>query len=63
MSRDVAIQEPSGHVFRVERVDHRMGVEELERVGRDTERVVLARALALHLDDRVLVDGGRTVVF
>ncbi len=47
----------------VERVDHRMGVEELERVGRDIERVVLARALALHLDDRVLVDGGRTVVF
>ncbi len=46
----------------VERVDHRMSVEELERVGRDTERVVLARALALHLDDRVLVDGGRTVV-
>jgi formyltetrahydrofolate deformylase len=47
----------------VERVDHHMGVEELERVGRDIERVVLARALALHLDDRVLVDGGRTVVF
>ncbi len=47
----------------VERVDHRMGVEELERVGRDIERVVLARAVALHLDDRVLVDGGRTVVF
>jgi formyltetrahydrofolate deformylase len=47
----------------VERVDHRMGVPELERVGRDIERVVLARALALHLDDRVIVDGGRTVVF
>jgi formyltetrahydrofolate deformylase len=47
----------------VERVDHRLSVEELERVGRDIERVVLARALALHLDDRVLVDGGRTVVF
>jgi formyltetrahydrofolate deformylase len=47
----------------VERVDHRLDIEELERVGRDIERVVLARALALHLDDRVLVDGGRTVVF
>lgn len=47
----------------VERVDHRMGVPELERVGRDIERVVLARALALHLDDRVIVDGARTVVF
>ncbi len=47
----------------VERVDHRMEAPELERVGRDIERVVLARALALHLDDRVIVDGGRTVVF
>jgi formyltetrahydrofolate deformylase len=47
----------------VERVDHRLGVAELERVGRDIERVVLARAVALHLDDRVIVDGGRTVVF
>jgi formyltetrahydrofolate deformylase len=47
----------------VERVDHRQSVAELERVGRDIERVVLARAVALHLDDRVIVDGGRTVVF
>ncbi len=47
----------------VERVDHRLGVAELERVGRDIERVVLARAVSLHLDDRVIVDGARTVVF
>jgi formyltetrahydrofolate deformylase len=47
----------------VERVDHRQSVAELERVGRDIERVVLARAVALHLEDRVIVDGGRTVVF
>jgi formyltetrahydrofolate deformylase len=47
----------------VERVDHRQSIRELERVGRDIERVVLARALALHLDDRVIVDRGRTVVF
>jgi formyltetrahydrofolate deformylase len=47
----------------VERVDHRLSVAELERVGRDTERVVLARAVALHLDDRVIVDGNRTIVF
>jgi formyltetrahydrofolate deformylase len=46
----------------VERVDHRLSVAELERVGRDIERVVLARAVALHLQDRVIVDGGRTVV-
>ncbi len=47
----------------VERVTHTQSVAELERVGRDIERVVLARALALHLDDRVIIDGGRTVVF
>ncbi len=47
----------------VERVDHRQSARELERVGRDIERVVLARAVSLHLDDRVIVDGGRTVVF
>ncbi|HLH14839.1 MAG TPA: formyltetrahydrofolate deformylase, partial [Solirubrobacteraceae bacterium] len=47
----------------VVRVDHRQSVAELERVGRDVERLVLARAVALHLDDRVIVDGRRTVVF
>ncbi len=47
----------------VERVDHRQSVAELERVGRDVERMVLARAVSLHLDDRVIADGGRTVVF
>jgi formyltetrahydrofolate deformylase len=47
----------------VERVDHRQSIGDLERVGRDIERVVLARAVALHLDDRVIADGGRTVVF
>jgi formyltetrahydrofolate deformylase len=47
----------------VERVDHRQSVGDLERVGRDIERVVLARAVSLHLDDRVIADGGRTVVF
>jgi len=47
----------------VARVDHRLGAVELERVGRDVERLVLARAVALHLEDRVLVDGRRTVVF
>jgi formyltetrahydrofolate deformylase len=47
----------------VVRVDHRQRAEELERVGRDVERLVLARAVALHLEDRVIVDGRRTVVF
>jgi formyltetrahydrofolate deformylase len=45
------------------RVNHRYTAEDLERVGRDVERVVLARAVKSHLDDRVLVDGHRTVVF
>jgi formyltetrahydrofolate deformylase len=47
----------------VVRVDHRQRAEDLERVGRDVERLVLTRAVALHLDDRVIVDGRRTVVF
>jgi formyltetrahydrofolate deformylase len=47
----------------VVRVDHRQGAQDLERIGRDVERIVLARAVALHLDDRVIVDGRRTIVF
>jgi formyltetrahydrofolate deformylase len=47
----------------VVRVDHRQSVHDLERVGRDVERLVLARAVALHLEDRVIVDGRRTIVF
>ena len=45
------------------RVDHRSSAGELARMGRDVERMVLARAVARHLEDRVLVDGRRTVVF
>jgi formyltetrahydrofolate deformylase len=33
------------------------------RKGRDLERQVLARAVRLHLDRRVLVEGKRTIVF
>jgi formyltetrahydrofolate deformylase len=44
-------------------VDHQQTARDLERVGRDVERQVLARAVALHLADRVIVDGRRTVVF
>lgn len=47
----------------VVRVQHSQSTTELERVGRDIERTVLARAVSLHLDDRVIVDGARTVVF
>ncbi|MDF2701123.1 MAG: PurU: formyltetrahydrofolate deformylase [Rubrobacteraceae bacterium] len=44
-------------------VTHRDTVEDLVRVGREVERRVLARAVRWHLEDRILVDGNRTVVF
>ncbi|HWF75128.1 MAG TPA: formyltetrahydrofolate deformylase [Solirubrobacteraceae bacterium] len=47
----------------VQRVGHRYTHEDLVRVGRDLERLVLARAVRSHLDDRVLVHEGRTIVF
>jgi formyltetrahydrofolate deformylase len=47
----------------VERVGHRYTVEDLERVGRDLERIVLARAVRRELDDQILVHEGRTIVF
>ncbi len=47
----------------VQRVGHRYTVEDLQRVGRDLERMVLARAVRSELDDRVLVHDGRTIVF
>lgn len=47
----------------VVRVSHRDMVEDLIRKGKDLERIVLARAVRLHLRDRVLVYGNRTVVF
>ncbi|MDX2241310.1 MAG: formyltetrahydrofolate deformylase [Leptolyngbyaceae cyanobacterium bins.302] len=47
----------------VVRVSHRDSVDDLIRKGKDLERVVLARAVRLHLQNRVLVYGNRTVVF
>jgi formyltetrahydrofolate deformylase len=47
----------------VTRVSHRDEVDDLMRIGRDIERLVLARAVKAHLEDRVLLDGTRTVVF
>lgn len=46
----------------VERVTHAFGPDELVRVGRDVERVVLARAVRAHLQRRVIVEGRRTFV-
>jgi formyltetrahydrofolate deformylase len=45
------------------RIDHGDTVEELRRVGRDVERTVLARGLRWHLEDRILLNGHKTVVF
>jgi formyltetrahydrofolate deformylase len=47
----------------VTRVSHSDEVPDLVRIGRDIERLVLARAVMAHLDDRVLLDGERTIVF
>ncbi len=47
----------------VERIAHHDTPEALVRKGRDIERRVLARAIAWHLDGRVLIDGAKTVVF
>jgi formyltetrahydrofolate deformylase len=47
----------------VYRVDHRFTTRDLRRVGRQIERAVLARAVTWHVEDRILVDGNKTVVF
>jgi len=47
----------------VVRVSHRDSVEDLIRKGKDLEKVVLARAVSLHLRNRILVYGHKTVVF
>lgn len=44
-------------------VSHRDETADLVRIGRDIERLVLARAVKAHLEDRVLLDGDRTIVF
>ncbi|HWW47683.1 MAG TPA: formyltetrahydrofolate deformylase [Xanthobacteraceae bacterium] len=47
----------------VERISHRDTPDDLIRKGRDIERRVLARAIHYHLEDRVLLNGRKTVVF
>ena len=47
----------------VARVGHGHTPEELVAIGRDVERLVLARAVRLYAEDRVLLVGARTVVF
>ncbi len=47
----------------VVRVSHRDSVDDLVRKGRDLEKTVLARAVDLHLRNRIVVYGNKTVVF
>ena len=47
----------------VERISHRDAPDDLVRKGRDIERRVLARAIRYHLEDRVILNGRKTVVF
>ena len=47
----------------VEHVTHRDSPDDLVRKGRNIEQRVLSRAVALHLQDRVMINGSKTVVF
>ena len=44
-------------------VNHRLAWKDMQRAGRDGEKIVLSRALALVLNDRVFVNGNKTVIF
>ena len=47
----------------VVRISHRDRLEDLIQKGRDLEKVVLARAVRAHLENRVLLYGNKTAVF
>ncbi|MGM8933125.1 formyltetrahydrofolate deformylase [Salinicola sp. V024] len=47
----------------IQRVSHCHTPQDLVRLGRDVEKAVLARGLRWHLQDRVLIQGNKTVVF
>lgn len=47
----------------VERVDHRDHAEQLKKIGRQIERRVLVRAVKWHLENRIIVQGNKTIVF
>jgi len=44
-------------------VNHRFSWKDMQRAGRDGEKIVLSRALSLVLQDRVFVSGNKTVIF
>jgi len=47
----------------VVRVSHRDSIEDMVRLGKDVEKMVLSRGLRYHLQDRVLVHSNKTLVF
>jgi formyltetrahydrofolate deformylase len=47
----------------VTRIDHSMSAEHVTALGRDNECLALSRAVRWHTENRILLDGGRTVVF
>lgn len=47
----------------VVRISHQNSVEDMVRLGKDVEKMVLAKGLRYHLEDRLLVHDNRTVVF
>ena len=47
----------------VMRISHRDAVEDMVRLGKDVEKMVLARGVRNHIEDRILIHGNKTVVF
>jgi formyltetrahydrofolate deformylase len=47
----------------VVKISHRDAIDDIQTKSQDLERIVLARALRLHLDHKIIVHGAKTVVF
>ena len=47
----------------IERVDHRDSIIDLKKIGSRIERRVLAKAVKWHLENRIIVEGNKTIVF
>jgi formyltetrahydrofolate deformylase len=47
----------------VERVHHFHSPNDLSRLGRQCERIALAKGIRYHVNDRTLIDGHRAIVF
>ena len=47
----------------ITRVNHTKNAQEMAQAGRDVEKIVLAKALKLVLEDRVFINGNKTIIF